>query len=297
VNNDIETNETPDIEATQDDLTGTSIARHQDFYVKDVMNSNIITISSTENIKTGARLLSENHISCLPVVDDGVFKGLITQKAILKGIVCEHAIADTLQIHDYMLLDIPTVSPETSVLEASKIAHGKHVKWLPVLTGHTLVGIITQTDLVQSLMCFDSFPDVASIMSCETIAVPAGISVVEAAKTMAEHGISCVVATKNEKVLGILTELDLLEIALESEKSLSDICVVDAMSFPVIAARPSDSMISASRLMDRMRIHHLPVMEGEQLCGVITLTDVLNAFRQSLVQYTGLHELVKLSQS
>jgi CBS domain-containing protein len=284
VKSDIVSNEKPDFEASQDDLC-----------VKDVMNPHVITVKSTESLKAGARLMSENGISCLPVVDNDVFKGLITQKAILINLIRKHEVADTLQVHDYMSHAVATIAPEISVLEASMVAHRKQAKWLPVLAGQTVVGIITQTDLVQTLMCFDSFPDVASIMSRDTIAVHAATSVAEAANIMAEHRVSCVVATQNGRVLGILTEKDLLKVAIERGENLSDICVVDTMSFPIISARPSDSMISASRLMDRMHIHHLAVLEDEKLCGIITRTDVLKAFQQSLVQYTGLYDLVKQS--
>jgi CBS domain-containing protein len=285
VNIDIESNRKPDIKATQMDLTGISTARQQDLWVKDVMNPHVITITSTESIKTGVRLMSENHISCLPVVDNDVFKGLITQKTIIMDMVRENVISDTSRVHDQMLSTVPTVSPETSVLDACEIAHHKNVKWLPVLVGQTLVGIITQTDLTRALMCFDKLPDVVSTMSSDTVTVHAGSSVADAANIMVEHSVSCVVAIQNERVLGILTEKDLLKTATESGKTLSDICVVDTMSFPVIAANPSDSLISANRLMDRMHIHHLVVMEDEQPCGIITRTDVLKAFQQAISGY------------
>jgi CBS domain-containing protein len=282
VNIDIESNRKPDIKATQMDLTGISTARQQDLWVKDVMNPHVITITSTESIKTSVRLMSENHISCLPVVDNDIFKGFITQKTIVMNMVRENVISDTSRVDDQMLSTVPTVSWETSVLEACEIAHRNNVKWLPVLTGQTLVGIITQTDLTRALMRFDKLPDVASIMSSDTVTVPAGSSVIDAANTMVEHGVSCVVAMKNERALGILTEKDFLKTATESGKTLSDIRVVDTMSFPVIATSPFDSLISASRLMDRMHVHHLVVMENEQLCGIITRTDVLKAFEQAI---------------
>lgn len=294
MNTNIEPNEAPDNEGDQGRYDGT---HQQDLCVKDVMNPHVVSITSSESIQTGARLMSENHISCLAVVDKGVFKGLLTQKTILASIVHEHATAHTLPVHDHMLPTVTTISPELSVLEASRIAHREQIKWLPVLSGQTIVGIITQTDLVQALMCLDSFPDVASIMSSDAVAIHAATSVGDAANIMAERQVSCVVAIQKGKVLGILTEKDLLKIAVKPRENLSDICVVDLMSFPVIAARPSDSMISASRLMDRMHIHHLVVMEDEKLRGIITRTDVLKAFQRSLVQYTKLDDLVKLSQA
>jgi len=271
-------------------------ASHQgDLWVKDVMNYHVIAVTSAETIMTGAKMMSEHHISCLAVVDSGIFKGLITQENILAATFRQSSDINKLTVSEHMLQAVPVISPEMTVLEASKVAHRNNVKWLPVLTGQTIVGIVTQTDLVQVLMCLDSFPDVASIMSGDTISIAAGTSAAEAANIMIENRISCVVAVQNKKVLGILTEKDLLKAAIEARRDLLDVYVVDIMSFPVIAARPSDSMISASRLMERMRVHHLAVIDNEQLCGIITRTDVLKAFQQSLVQYSGLYDLVQLS--
>lgn len=296
-NEDMQPIENAEIRADQDDIIEVTTASQEGLYVRDVMNSNVISIGPDESLKTGAQRMSENHITCLPVVEKGSFLGLVTQKTVLQTIIQGSAQADDLLIRDHMSRSVPTISPDFSVLEASQVAYRKQVKWLPVLEGQTVVGIITQTDLVQALMCFDSFPDVASIMSRDPVAVHAAVSVAEVAKTMAEQGVSCIVAIQNERVIGILTERDLLKMAFKPTQSLSEICVVDAMSFPVITARPSDSMISASRLMDRMHIHHLVVMEDDRLCGIITHTDVLKAFQRSLVQYTGLYNLVKLSHS
>jgi len=297
MDNNNESNAGPESRFTQSHMQGTSAAHQRELCVTDIMNSHVIAVTSEEAIMTGAKMMSENHVSCLAVVDKGIFKGLITQEAILAAIFRQSSDIDKLAVSAYMLQTVAAISPEMTVLEASKVAHRENIKWLPVLTEQTIVGIVTQTDLVQVLMCFDSFPDVASIMSRDAISIAAGTSAVEAANVMAENSISCVVAVQNERVLGILTEKDLLKTAIKSEKDLSDVYVVDIMSFPVIAARPSDSMISASRLMERMRVHHLAVMDNEQLCGIITRTDVLKAFQQSLVQYTGLYDLAQLSQS
>lgn len=272
-------------------------AHHRELWVRDVMNSHVISVTANETIASAAQAMSQHHISCLAVVDNGVFKGLITQETLLNAIFRQSSDMKTQTVGACMLRAVPVISPEMTVLEASRIAYSENFKWLPVLSGKRLVGIVTQTDLVQVLMCLDGFPDVASIMSRDAISIAAGSSAADAARVMAENRISCVVAVQNERVLGILTEKDLLRTALESQKDPAAVCVVDIMSFPVIAARPSDSMISASRLMERMRLHHLAVMDGEQLCGIITRSDVLNAFQQSLGQYAGLHASMQLSES
>ena len=256
----------------------------ENLLVSQIMNPRVITIHPDESLSLAVKVMSENHVSCLPVVDAdaGQFTGLITQKSVLNLVATQSRQLNALRVKDHMVHNVLTVSPSTSALEASAIAASKGVKWIPVLSGAKLVGVVTQTDLAQALSCFDCFPDVASIMSTATVTIDAADTLARAVHTMSEQDISCLVALRQEKAIGILTEKDILKYAAEAENSLQDVCVVDVMSFPVVSVDPTDSTISANRLMDRMRLHHLVVMDGEQLCGIITRTDVLKALRDSL---------------
>jgi len=256
----------------------------EDLLVSQIMNPHVITIHSDESLSLAVKVMSENHVSCLPVVgaDTGQFTGLITQKSVLNRITSQSPQLSALKVEDHMIHNVLTISPSISALEASAIAASKGVKWIPVLSGTKLVGVVTQTDLAQALSCFDCFPDVAAIMSSATVTIDAADTLARAACIMSEQNISCLVALRQEKTIGILTEKDILKHTAETENSLQDTCVVDVMSFPVISVDPTDSTISANRLMDRMRVHHLVVLDEEKLCGIVTRTDVLKALRDSL---------------
>jgi CBS domain-containing protein len=256
----------------------------EDLLISHVMNPHVITVKSDESLSQAIKTMSQNHISCLPVVDVDCnqFIGLITQKSVLNLINTQGPQLSALKVKDHMILDVPTISPDVSALEATTIAQDRGVKWLPVLSETELVGIVTQTDLAQALTCFDCFPEVASIVSSATVTIDAADTLATAACIMTEQNISCLIALRQEKPIGILTEKDILKYSVETGNGLQDSRVVDVMSFPIISVSSSDSTISASRLMDRMRMHHLVVMDDERLCGIITKTDVLKALRESL---------------
>ena len=179
-----ESNAEPESRFTQSHMQGQRAAHQRELWVRDVMNSHVIALTPEETIMTGAKMMSEHHISCLAVVDSGIFKGLITQENILTAIFRQSSEINKLTVSECMLQAVPGISPEMTVLEASKVADRNNVKWLPVLTGQTIVGIVTQTDLVQVLMCLDSFPDVASIMSRDAISIAAGTSAADALSRM-----------------------------------------------------------------------------------------------------------------
>jgi CBS domain-containing protein len=247
------------------------------------MNTHVITVRPDESLFGAIKIMSENHISCLPVVDPDShqFTGLVTQKSVLELISTQSHKLRTLKVKDNLVCSVLTILPHMSAFEASTLAHERGIKWMPVLRGTELVGIVTQTDLAQALTCFDCFPDVATIMSSDTVTINAADTLARAIQVMAEQNITCLVALRQQKTIGILTEKDILKHVMETGNSLQDTCVVDVMSFPIISVNPSDSTISASRLMDRMRVHHLVVMDEDKLCGIITRTDILKALRDS----------------
>ncbi|MCL5281001.1 MAG: CBS domain-containing protein [Planctomycetes bacterium] len=56
------------------------------------------------------------------------------------------------------------------------------------------------------------------------------------------------------------------------------------MSHPIVALAPAHSVLFASRMMDRMRIHRLVVRENRQVYGIVSQTDILEAVRRELEQ-------------
>jgi len=100
------------------------------------------------------------------------------------------------------------------------------------------------------------------------------ISIRDAAKIMTDNHIGGIVLKKDENVVGIVTDRDVLE-AVAGEKE--DENVSDIMSRYVISVEPDTTIDHAAEIMIKNKIKRLPVMKGEKLLGIITSTDIVAA--------------------
>ena len=76
---------------------------------------------------------------------------------------------------------------------------------------------------------------------------------------------------------GIVTERDILRTTAATKKPLREIRVTEVMSVDLIVGSPNDSIESVMGLLTKNRIRHLPVVEENQLKGMISIGDVVKA--------------------
>ena len=117
-----------------------------------------------------------------------------------------------------------------------------------------------------------STTNVGKIMTPTVITIDSSETVREAAVLMADNRIGSVVVTKNGKLFGIVTQSDIVRwIALGEELFVAKLR--DLASRPLITAR-SGTVEEAARIMIKNRIHKLPIVEGNKLLGIVTITDL-----------------------
>jgi CBS domain-containing protein len=86
------------------------------------------------------------------------------------------------------------------------------------------------------------------------------------------------------RVIGIITERDILRAQAAHRAPLDQITVADAMSRELITALPTDQLDTAMRLMTHHRVRHLPVMDDTgRLFGIISIGDVVKAQHDELL--------------
>jgi CBS domain-containing protein len=98
---------------------------------------------------------------------------------------------------------------------------------------------------------------------------------------MAEAGVGSVAVCDGSRLVGIFTERDVLRLAGEAA-ALDQVRVEDAMTRQVATVSPDTDLVSAARLMGKRGIRHLPVVEGDNLLGMIGIRDVLAALAERL---------------
>lgn len=102
-------------------------------------------------------------------------------------------------------------------------------------------------------------------------------SAYDAVKLMNKKRIGCLVAVYNGEIVGILTERDLLEKVLEKCKNPKETKVAEIMTRQVIVGKPDMELVEATRLMLGNKVKKLPIVEGNRLVGLVTLTDIARA--------------------
>lgn len=111
------------------------------------------------------------------------------------------------------------------------------------------------------------------------VTIDADTTIKEAVKVMNKQEIGCLIAVKNKKLLGIITERDLLKKVLENSKDPEKTKVNEIMSKQLITGAPHMSIAYAARLVIKENIKKLPVIINDQLVGLITLTDIARSAR------------------
>lgn len=100
------------------------------------------------------------------------------------------------------------------------------------------------------------------------------MTVKDAAIMMADTNVGCVVITRGNAPIGILTERDFVKRIVSEERDLST-PLADVMSFPLIAVDSEDTVWEAAEIMKRNKIHKVPVEDQGKLVGIITATDIV----------------------
>ncbi|MCX8204339.1 MAG: CBS domain-containing protein [Candidatus Nezhaarchaeota archaeon] len=117
---------------------------------------------------------------------------------------------------------------------------------------------------------------VADVAHPNPLVAPSSMTVKEGAALMASEDAGCVVVTDAEgRPIGIVTEGDLVSRVLAKGLDPSTTTLGQVMSSPLITVRPSDSIIDALRLMSKMRVRHLVVMERGKVRGLVVDRDIV----------------------
>ena len=119
--------------------------------IRDIMEKDVITIENDKTAQDAAKIIAENDISFLVVMNDGIPQGVLSESDFVRRIVAEDKKSSEVLISEIMSYKFRSVGPTTTIEDAIQKMLNKNIRRLLVLDNEKLVGVITQTDLASYL--------------------------------------------------------------------------------------------------------------------------------------------------
>ena len=102
--------------------------------------------------------------------------------------------------------------------------------------------------------------------------------VIDAIQLMGEKNVGALPVVDNGTLVGIVSERDYTRKVILKGRSSKETPVSDIMTAQLLTVTPSDSVTECMRIMTEKRVRHLPVLEGTNLVGILSIGDMVNWF-------------------
>ena len=129
--------------------------------LSEIMNRTLITVDTHASLRQAQRILDRRNIRHLFVMDGKRLVGIVTDRDLRKAAPSSKSplttsereeFMDELKVVEVMSRKLIEASPSTTVREAAKVMVREKIGCLPVVDDKTLVGIVTETDLLEILV-------------------------------------------------------------------------------------------------------------------------------------------------
>jgi CBS domain-containing protein len=128
----------------------------------------------------------------------------------------------------------------------------------------------------------DLLRDKAAPNGADVVSTPADATIRELLASLAEYDIGALVVVDGPQVLGMVSERDVVRKLNEWGDTLLDKEVRDVMSSAVYTCGPQDDVDTVAETMTGRRIRHVPVLDGDDIVGLVSIGDVVKSRIQQL---------------
>ncbi|WP_462316616.1 CBS domain-containing protein [Methanobrevibacter sp.] len=191
-------------------------------HISSVMVKDVFTVPETMQLGEVAKLMLDNGIGSVPVMCEDKMVGIVSKADFVTLAV---GIAfDKITVKEIMTKDLIVVSPTERLVHARRQMMEGHVGRLPVVDDGNLVGMLTSKDLMRAFIDFRKHvPEkyqksqikevlIEDIMSSNPIFTSKDATISEVAKIMIETGYNGLPVVDDNKVVGIITQTDILRL-------------------------------------------------------------------------------------
>ena len=235
-------------------------------------------------------MIASNQVSssCALILDGSKLLGILTERDIVR-LTAEEVEFESITVAEVMTQPVVSLPKNNfkDIFAALFLFRRYRIRHLPIVDeDNNLIGIISPETIRQAMRPANllKLRRVADVMSRNVIHAALDTSVLDVARLMSQHRVSCIVITQEDirdKMLipvGIITERDIMQFQT-LQLRLHKIKVREVMSTPLFLLSPEDSLLTANQEMQRRRVRRLVVSwHWGQKLGILTQTSLLRIF-------------------
>ena len=278
---------------------------------REIMTRRVVVVSPQTLLDYARRRLSENRFSALPVVDDRHrLVGIVSTLDLLRADAVPAAHRPR-TVGAVMTPDPLWMTPDADIaIVAHRLRRYGGLRVMPIVEHGLLVGVVTQGDLLRPVPRGGpvgrtlhrighrgrpppvAWPDqprpggtAAEIMTRvpQVVTFAEATSTSHAAALLREHRFTTLPVTDDhDRLLGVVSEADLLPDRLSGDRAPPPRTVGGAMTVDVVTAEPAASLKDLTQLILTHRLRVVPIIDADDhLLGVISRGDILRAHSRS----------------
>jgi CBS domain-containing protein len=127
-------------------LLKSTMERMMTMKIKEIMTTDVRAVSANDSISEAANIMKQLDVGAVPVLDNHLLVGIITDRDLVLRAVAEGKNSDE-RVSTIMTKNITTVSPDTDVHKAADLMASQQIRRLPIVDNGRLVGIVSIGDM------------------------------------------------------------------------------------------------------------------------------------------------------
>ena len=270
--------------------------------IMTLAKKDVISIPPTKTIKGAAEMMIEHGFRRLPVTHPGSNKllGIVTAMDILdflgggsKFDIIEKKHDDNFlaaindPVKEIMTRDVISISPKYSIRESVDVMTKNGIGSVPIVDKEErLVGIVTERDFALALAGSLTNETEGDIMIKDVITTTPGTPIESCSKIMVRNNLRRIPVVEEEKLIGIVTSTDILRFFGDKEMfaSMTSNSGLDVLKRKISEIIKPNILVTEStvrlgdlcELLAEKNIGGVPVVDDDQLVGIVTERDILN---------------------
>jgi len=277
---------------------------HPDLPVLELMSPEPVTLHPDDTLRQAFDLLERYPFRHLPVVRGNELVGIVSDRDLFLATGTRygrcgpfvHSDGRPRKIGEIMRPEVHTVPPEMTSRAAAKFLVAQRIGALPVVAGSALVGIVTETDLLNAYQrcsrwrawCGGDEP-VGDHMHSPVTTISSDRELLYAVQLCLDRDIRHLPVTDQGRLCGMLSDRDLrLGLARvmqadelieeEGRREIPYLPVVKLMRTPVLSTSPESTLRSVTHTLLHERIGAMTVVHDGRLVGILSKTDLLRRY-------------------